>query len=128
MMKTLLLLFSVACASTRLSNFKSVGNANWTEKNGVISANSNSGYLVTKKSYDDFSLELEFRATHNSNSGVFFRCDKSDEISDQLCYEANIFDLRPDQTYRTGGLVTIQTPAIKIDTEDGQWHRYEITA
>ena len=43
------------------------------------------------------------------------------------CYEANIFDTRPDQTYRTGAIVNVAEPAEFVYT-GGQWNRLKITA
>jgi hypothetical protein len=48
-------------------------------------------------------------------------------ISDTSCYEANIFDTRTDQTYRTGGIVNVAEPAEFVYT-GGQWNRYRLRA
>jgi hypothetical protein len=39
----------------------------------------------------------------------------------------NIFDQRPDQSYRTGGIVDVAKPASVIQT-GGKWNNYDITA
>jgi hypothetical protein len=39
----------------------------------------------------------------------------------------NIFDTRPDQSYRTGGIVNVAEPAEFVYT-GGQWNRLKITA
>ena len=39
----------------------------------------------------------------------------------------NIYDTRPDQTYRTGGIVHIAAPTSVITT-GGRWNTYEIVA
>lgn len=110
------------------SAFDQVGNANWSAKGDIISADKGSGFLVTKDSFSDFYLKLEFFAQSATNSGVFFRCDSSSDISDQKCYEANIFDTRPDQIYRTGAITGHSSPTAIINSEDGKWHTYEIRA
>src|SRR5690606_38027227 len=43
------------------------------------------------------------------------------------CYEVNIFDQRPDQTYRTGGIVDVAAPSSVVYT-GGRWNRFEISA
>jgi hypothetical protein len=42
-------------------------------------------------------------------------------------YEVNIFDTRPDQTYRNGGIVGVAAPSKVISTTN-QWNSYEIIA
>jgi hypothetical protein len=42
-------------------------------------------------------------------------------------YEVNIYDTRPDPTYRTGGIVDVAPPSSQIST-GGKWNTYEITA
>jgi hypothetical protein len=39
----------------------------------------------------------------------------------------NIFDKRPDQSYRTGGIVDVAKPAAIINT-GGKWNTFDITA
>ena len=39
----------------------------------------------------------------------------------------NIFDKRPDQSYRTGGIVDVAKPASAIQTGE-KWNTYDITA
>jgi hypothetical protein len=39
----------------------------------------------------------------------------------------NIFDKRPDPTYRTGGIVDVAKPATMVNT-GGRWNSYDITA
>ena len=48
-------------------------------------------------------------------------------ITDKSCYEANIFDQRPDPTYATGGIVHHAAVA-KPMKAGGKWNTYEITA
>ncbi|MGD2047539.1 MAG: DUF1080 domain-containing protein, partial [Gemmatimonadota bacterium] len=92
-----------------------------------VSATSGSGYLVTERSYGDFELTLDFWVDEPANSGVFIRCSDPQSVTDTSCYEVNIYDTRPDQTYRTGGVVHIAAPSSVINT-GGQWNSYRITA
>ena len=62
-----------------------------------------------------------------ANSGVFLRCSDPTNVVDTNCYEVNIFDTRPDQTYRTGGIVHIAAPSSVIMT-GGKWNSYRIRA
>lgn len=110
-----------------LDQWNTTGDANWHINNDAVQADKGAGMLVSKQSYRDFSIQLEFWADPNSNSGVFIRCSDPAEISPATCYEVNIFDTRPDQTYRTGSIVDVSPPRTVIDTE-GRWNTYEITA
>jgi Domain of Unknown Function (DUF1080) len=111
----------------KLSHWTELGDANWSLNDGVLEADSGAGFLVSNEEFDNFELTLDFYPGPNTNSGVFMRCQNPAEITDKTCYEANIFDTRPDQTFRTGGIVNFAPPAKVIDSE-GQWNTYEITA
>ena len=103
-----------------------VGDANWRIEDGEFVVDSGKGHLVTKKSYTDVRITLDFWAGENSNSGIYMRISDPDNIADSNSYEINIFDTRPDQTYRTGGLVNFAAPSTIIDSE-GHWNTYDIT-
>ena len=109
-----------------LNNFNQVGTANWTLNNGVVEANSGAGFLVSKESYTDFELKVEFWSSNGGNSGVYMRCMDGTKITDKTCYEANVFDKRPDQSGRTGGIPNFAKPIAIVDAE-GKWNTYEIT-
>jgi len=112
-----------------LDNFERFADANWRAEGGAIVADKGKGgLLVSKKSYKDFDLYVEFWADHTTNSGIYMRCADRNKITDKSCYEANIFDMRPDQTYATGGIVhrgPVKAPAPKAG---GKWNVYEISA
>ncbi len=93
--------------------FEVVGDANWRIEDGsaVADESTENSYLVTRQDYSDFELELEFWVDTEANSGVFLRCQDPETITDTSCYEANIFDTRPDQTYRTGSIVNVAEPS-----------------
>ena len=110
-----------------LSAFNKVGDANWELVDGLVQANKGSGFLVTKTPYGDFEMKFEFWVTDDANSGVFIRCLSPTEISTATGYEVNIYDKRPDQTYRTGGIVDVAKPASIINT-GGKWNTYEVRA
>ena len=60
--------------------------------------------LVTKKSYKNLAVRVEFMPSDDANSGIYFRCLDAKKITDRTCYEANIFDQRPDPSYGTGAI------------------------
>ena len=110
-----------------LDGWNVLGDANWELADGAVSADSGSGFLVTEASYGDFELTLEFWVDEPANSGVFIRCSDPQNVGAANSYEVNIFDTRPDPTYRTGGIVNVAVPASVINT-GGQWNSYEIRA
>ena len=109
-----------------LNNFNQVGTANWTLVDGVVQASSGSGHLVSKETYTDFEIKVEFWSSGGGNSGVYMRCLDAAKITDKTCYEANVFDKRPDQSGRTGGIPNYAAPIAIVDAE-GKWNTYEIT-
>ena len=112
-----------------LSGWNVVGDANWHIESRAARADKSTAasFLVSKDRFADFELELEFWVDSEANSGVFLRCQNAATIADTSCYEVNIFDTRPDQTYRTGSIVNVVEPAEFVYT-GGQWNRMKITA
>jgi Domain of Unknown Function (DUF1080) len=112
-----------------MENFNVVGEANWSATDGTIQATEGPGaaFLVTKESYGDFELRAEFWVSDDANSGIYMRCQDATTITDRTCYEANIFDQRPDLTFGTGGIVHIAPVAEPFPKAGGKWNTYEIT-
>jgi len=109
------------------ANFTKVGDANWRIEDGAIVADKGSGFLLTKNSYKDFQIRVEFWADEDANSGIFLRCSDPTKITQDTAYEANIFDKRPEAIYGTGAIVGVA----KVDPMPkaaGKWNTYEITA
>ena len=120
---------------TNLDNFDQAGNANWRigpgEQDGgsAIYADLGNGFLVTKQSYDDFRLRAEFWADEKANSGIFIRCDNPQDPGADSCYEVNIFDTRPDQTYATGAIVNVPGATVDpVPKTANKWNVMEIEA
>jgi hypothetical protein len=115
-------------AGQDLTSFDTVGGANWAMVDDTVQAvDGEGGFLVTRGGYGDFLLRLEFWTSPDANSGIFIRCQDASEITAGSCYEVNIFDQRPDPTYRTGGIVNFAEPMAQIDAGN-QWNTYEIRA
>ena len=108
-----------------MDNFNRVGDANWMAADGAIQASSGGkdpGYLVTRQSYRDFAVRAEFWASDDANSGIFLRCQEPNRITDENCYEANIFDQRPDPTYATGAIVKVAPVPNPAPRAGGKWN------
>ena len=110
-----------------LKGWNVVGDANWEVVDKALQANKGTGFLVTPMAYGDFQFTAEFWVTDDANSGVFIRCEDPKTINAMNSYEVNIFDKRPDQSYRTGGIVDVAKPASVVMT-GGKWNTFDITA
>ncbi|MEO6362407.1 MAG: DUF1080 domain-containing protein [Caldimonas sp.] len=114
-----------------MDNFVAIGGANWSGSDGSVQASAGGkdpSYLVSKETYKDFTMRVEFWASDDANSGVFVRCQDRNLVTDENCYEANIFDQRPDPTYGTGAIVKVAAVAPPMPKAGGKWNTYEITA
>lgn len=114
-----------------LEQWDQVGASNWHLEDRVVIADKmdgkEAGYLVSKKPYKDFVLQVEFWSSDDANSGIYFRCLDAKKITDRTCYEANIFDERPDPSYGTGA-ITRYVEINQMPKAGGNWNTYEITA
>jgi hypothetical protein len=113
-----------------LGNWIIVGDANWRGVDGAIQADRKTdkanSFLVTKDSYRDFRIRAEFWVSDDANSGIYMRCADVKNITDKTCYEANIFDQRPDPTYGTGAIVHLVAVS-PMPKAGGKWNTYDIT-
>lgn len=113
-----------------LNGWKRVGDGNWRVEGGAIVADAktgkDNGYLVTPQSYTDFEIRAEFWSSPDANSGIFLRCADPTTITDQNCYEANIFDTRPEPKYGTGAIVNV-AEVNPMPKTNGGWNTYLIT-
>src|SRR5262247_771985 len=114
-----------------LDGWDQVGESNWRVENGAIvvdkMAGKEAGYLVSKGSYKNFIVRVEFWPSDDANSGIYFRCLDPKKITDRTCYEANIFDQRPDPSYGTGA-ITRYVEVSPMPKAGGKWNTYEVTA
>jgi hypothetical protein len=113
-----------------LDNWTRSAEANWRAEDGAIVVDRRPGtenaFLVSKSSYKDFQVRAEFWVNDDANSGIYMRCSEARPLTDRTCYEANIFDRRPDPTYGTGAIVHLA----KVDPmpkAGGKWNTYDIT-
>ena len=83
-----------------LDGWDQVGESNWRVEDGAIvvdkMAGKDAGYLVSKNSYKNFVVRVEFFPSDNANSGIYFRCLDPKKITDRDLLRGKYF--RP--TYR----------------------------
>ena len=116
---------------SKMSDWNQVGESNWRLEDGAVVADKlaskDPAFLVSKSSYKDFMLHIEFWASDDANSGIYMRCQDPAKITDKSCYEANIFDQRKDPSYGTGALMHF-VEVNPMPKAGGKWSTYEITA
>ncbi len=113
-----------------LQNFTRLGEANWTATDGAIQADKKNtketGILLSKNSYTDFELYVEFWASdENANSGVYIRIMNQKVVNSKAAYEVQIWDKSP--TLATASVIPVAkaSPTFKAA---GKWNTFEITA
>ena len=113
---------------TDLNHFNMAGEAQWNIIDDYVEADGyKQSYLVTKESYSDFQLKVEFWPSPDANSGVYIRCQNPEEIKAESGYEINIYDTNENPDNRTGAIIHFTPPMTAIEA-GGQWNTYEITA
>jgi hypothetical protein len=108
-----------------LDGWNRTGNANWRIEDGLIVADKGRGFIVSPQQYKDFEMHVEFWADEDANSGVYFRCTSATELSNATCYEANIFDKRP-QPFGTGAITDLGETTPR-PLAAGRWNTYDLT-
>jgi hypothetical protein len=123
--------WTVLLDGENMGDWEEVGETNWRMEDGAVVADDRTSeapaHLLSKESYKDFDLYVEFWASDDANSGIFLRCAEPPMITDKTCYEVNIFDQREDPTYGTGGIVRF-AEVDPMPKAGGKWNTYEITA
>ncbi len=109
--------------ATDLSN--TVAPGGWAFTEGVLVAKDHDT-LWTKESYGDFILDLEFKVTTESNSGVFLR---SGDIKNVLAaLEIQVHDSKDGSKYGMVGAIYDACPPSKSMAKPlGEWNHFTIT-
>lgn len=110
-----------------LNDWNKIGDANWRIEDGSVVADKGNGFLVSKNTYGDFQLRVEFWIDDVANSGIFIRCTDPQNVGGKTAYEVNIWDARPVQEYGTGAIVNV-AKVNPMPKAGGKWNVYEITA
>jgi len=115
-----------------MENWNITGGGNWRAADGAIQADKSTtkgaSVLVSKKSFKDFELIVEFWASDDTNSGIYIRAPNPETVNTATgAYEVQIWDKNPNRDYSTGALVNVAkvNPIFKAG---GQWNTFEIYA
>jgi hypothetical protein len=108
--------------------------ANWRAEGGAIQADKFASegkvasVLVSKRSFKDFELVVEFWAADDTNSGVYLRAPNPDQVNTASgAYEVQIWDKNPNPKYATGSLVNV-SEVQPIYKAANRWNTFEIMA
>lgn len=116
-----------------MDNWSVTGSAaNWRAEDGAILADKTTGkgasVLVSKRSFKDLEVYVEFWAGDDTNSGVYIRAPNPTTVNTASgAYEVQIWDKNPNQKYATGSLVNV-AEVKPIYKAGGRWNTFEIYA
>jgi hypothetical protein len=115
-----------------MENWDITGGGNWRAEGGAIQANKSTtkgaSILVSKRSFKDLEIYVEFWADHDTNSGVYFRAPNPKQVNTASgAYEVQIWDKNPNAQYSTGSLVNV-AQVKPIYKAGGRWNTFEIYA
>ena len=115
-----------------MENWDITGGGNWRAADGAIQADKSTtkgaSILVSKKSFKDFELYVEFWASDDTNSGVYVRAPDPKNVNTASgAYEVQIWDKNPNPAYSTGSLVNVAAVQ-PIYKAGGRWNTFEIYA
>ncbi len=103
----------------------------WTVSDGVLTASEDKA-IWTRKDYDNFILDLEFKTAEGTNSGVIVYCsDKDDWIPNSV--EIQIADdyaekwANSPKSWQCGAIFGHLAPTKSVVKKPGNWNRYTIT-
>lgn len=108
----------------------------WSVINGELFTDGKQGDLVTKKEYENFELEFDFKASPKGNSGVIYKVqDKSQDIKDQPYKYGPEYQIIDDVNYpgtpkdvhKTGGNYDVYAPLdLTAVKPAGEWNKGKI--
>ena len=115
-----------------MENWEILGGGNWRAEAGAIQADNSTtkgaSILVSKRSFKDLEMYVEFWADHDTNSGVYFRAPNPKQVNTASgAYEVQIWDKNPNPQYSTGSLVNV-AQVKPIYKAGGKWNTFEIFA
>ena len=103
----------------------------WKVVDGVIRSLPGGDRIMSKKTYDDFVLRLEWKVTEGGNSGVFVRVpDDKDSAPWVTGFEVQISNAPRDDSHCTASIygVAATSPRPTKEAESADvWHSFEIT-
>lgn len=119
-----------------LNGWHTIPGGEWKVQKGVIAGISAAseprhGLLVSDKQYDNFEVEIEYKAV-KGNSGLYFRCEEVKDAVGVFGFQAEI-DPEKDAggLYETGGRAWVAQPKaedVKKWYKPGTWNTMKVRA
>lgn len=103
-----------------LTGWEALGENQWKVVDGVLTSEQSGSNLISKETFTDFKLHVEFRYKKGSNSGVYLRGRYEVQIEDspQDAHPSNIL---------FGGLYGFLTPNKMVALGPDTWQEFDIT-
>jgi hypothetical protein len=104
----------------------------WTVEDGAIKATTGGhGDIVTKETFRDFELELEWRVSPGANSGIFYGATEDQEYIWQSAPEMQVLDDDKHADGKNpktsaGALYALIAPTGKVLRPVGEWNKVRI--
>ncbi|NHK29466.1 DUF1080 domain-containing protein [Parvularcula flava] len=106
----------------------------WRVENGAITmAQTGTGDLITRETFEDFELLLDWRIAEGGNSGVFYHVTETEQgvwsFETAAEYQLLDDDAHPDgriPSHRSGALYDMVVPAWSNARPIGEWNRTRI--
>lgn len=93
----------------------------WTIEDGILKGTHGQGLLITKETYADFELKLDFRLPSRGNGGIFLRVDGLRTSNGGQCLEVQLVD-DAGQTEKTGSIKDLLPKQPTPDIQPNQWY------
>jgi hypothetical protein len=103
----------------------------WKVIDGALVRVSGGGDIVTLEQYENFDLQIDWRITEGSNSGVMYRVQETEKTPYMTGPEIQILDDEHHKVPKTGLTATGSCYALYPPTKDavkaiGEWNRFRI--
>jgi hypothetical protein len=95
--------------------------ADWRVADGAIIGGHRS-YLVTKETFSDFDLRLEWKVGSKGNGGIFFRMPPGEGNMPRTAPEFQLCAHDDPDKYYTGSLYNVLLPSVNASLPEGQWN------
>jgi len=103
----------------------------WTFENGELTASQDKA-IWTKKDYDNFVIDLEFKTADGSNSGVIVYCSNikswiPNSVEIQIADDYAEKWAKSPKTWQCGAIFGHLAPSKRMVKKPGEWNRFTIT-
>jgi len=103
----------------------------WTFEDGILTASKDKN-IWTKKMFDDFVLELEFKTADGTNSGVIVHCSNPgrwipNSVEVQIADDFSKKWSKAPKTWQCGAIFGHLAPTKSMVKKPGQWNRMTVT-